>query len=947
MAKCCAVLFFVAISPVALAGVCPSSGSAPIELEVGSARELIFYGVSQPNIMIERKTTNAVDKIVFKDWGGGRLQHSTTGNKTEVRIGSCSSSLPSSTSTLTNVNVARPSCSSFLPLVAICSVFRDAPVAALLGGALLLATQSEAQATCEQFVKVDIYSAASAASECPAPAPSPPWTAKQSIFDAPTADEMRKIAELFSTAGTLEDCVGGLRAKETAVKFSPAPLPKPNATAIKALFGSDSLATTKKTSDPSLWGGIMLTYISRIDIKWPEKAVALNYLDGNGANPGRYARVNIAYGQCATPYFVEYQVGPLDGDATDMTATKLASQPWGSRPREGNEMRALKTMVDIILNEPRMQQITTESFGGNHGIELNNHEPAPPGILADERKTQILINYKIDGTWRGKDLALVPLSFTIDNIDGDPSTWTANSFYYNKQGPFTIDELVSGYNAGTITKVTMPAEWHRTIQNDFFPTAGSRPRRPFANLAGPRTYMPEGNRYTISGRTAKWMDWEFHAGYNFRAGPSFHDIKFKGQRIAYEISLSDVLLSYSADDPVGGNVIFFDATFGNGEYRELMRGIDCPEHATYIDNYWWAAPGGAQDAKRATCIYEHWDGDPIWRRGGPLVTGVKNEQLSIRTVLTNGNYDYSCTFTFDLGGKIKVDLSSTGFLQTHWYDPAASAQNSMSYRIHNYTGGSLHDHTYGMKIDLDVGTSANSFQTLKYKWGDTLSAVNEGRNESNILEAKPSYLLWDKMRYVQTTTVDNENNAKMTVDPTNPGSWVFGDITKKNAWGNPKMYRLSLLDAHAVAGVPSDHVTMPAASFAKQMLAVTKYKESEESLSGFYDLNRLADPQVSLDSYINGESIVQQDLVAWVSLATLHYPTSENMPMTNRINHGIALEPWNFFDENPSMDMPNYLRMHPGENDQVIVDAKNTDEPSGAPCVPPSVDRAHEFAGVF
>jgi hypothetical protein len=43
-------------------------------------------------------------------------------------------------------------------------------------------------------------------------------------------------------------------------------------------------------------------------------------------------------------------------------------------------------------------------------------------------------------------------------------------------------------------------------------------------------------------------------GYNFRAGPNFKNIMFKDERIAYEVSMNDISLIYSANDPVSGNV---------------------------------------------------------------------------------------------------------------------------------------------------------------------------------------------------------------------------------------------------------------------------------------------------------------------------------------------------------------------------------------------------------
>ena len=59
---------------------------------------------------------------------------------------------------------------------------------------------------------------------------------------------------------------------------------------------------------------------------------------------------------------------------------------------------------------------------------------------------------------------------------------------------------------------------------------------------------------------------------------------FKGERIAYEVALNEIGLLYTANDPIGGNVNFLDSNFGNGEYRELMKGVDCPGELNSLIN---------------------------------------------------------------------------------------------------------------------------------------------------------------------------------------------------------------------------------------------------------------------------------------------------------------------------------------------------------------------------
>ena len=767
---------------------------------------------------------------------------------------------------------------------------------------------------------------------------------KSSIFDPPTAAEMEMIAEAMMLYDFPEE-FGTVEASKQfgGLELAMQPLAGPDREAISELFAGQSLATTALKSPGPIWGGIQTNYIARIEPHPPIKAEATAYLFGEGPRPDRYARVNVNFGGLAEPKFCEYKVGPLSADPADMTITKLSDQIWNSRPREGNEMRALKAMVNEILTEDDLVVIQSESFAGKiHGDGLSDHELAPPGLIAEERFTQIRVMFAVEGTWRGKDLNPVPLSFTINNTDVDPSMWTADKFYYNLQGPFTKDELVEAYRSDEVDKIVISEDHYNEIQRSTFPQ--KRPEygdRAFTDLPGPQAYMPKGARYTVNDRTVEWMGWSFHAGYDFRAGPNFKNIMFKGERIAYEVSLNEIGLIYTANDPVGGNVNFLDSNFGNGEYRELARGIDCPAYATYLPNYWWAAPGGAVAADGAVCIFEVSTGDVLWRRAGPFVSGLPNTELHVRFAMPNGNYDYMITYKFKLDAVLNVEAASSGFIQTYFMPEDREEKDPFSYRLHKYSGGSLHDHTLGFKVDLDVAGETNSFETVTYKTGSTLDAVNAGKVDP-IYTEKPEYLMFDTARWVEYDTVETEEDALMNKDPFAPKEWIFGDTTKKNKWGNTRAYHLKL-DANPSSMYPEQSHVFPAWSFVKQMLAVTQYKDEEQTCTGAYDLNRLSDPLGAFENFVDGESIVQEDLVAWVTLSILHLPIAENMPMTNLVKHGFTIAPWNFFDEDPAMDLKHYLRMHEGE---VPGDTRTEDLVAVDECIPVLPEYEHTFSGV-
>ena len=119
-------------------------------------------------------------------------------------------------------------------------------------------------------------------------------------------------------------------------------------------------------------------------------------------------------------------------------------------------------------------------------------------------------------------------------------------------------------------------------------------------------------------------------------------------------------------------------------------------------------------------------------------------------------------------------------------------------------------------------------------------------------------------------------------------------------------------------------------SFTKYHCAITKRKEEEHALSNIYDINRMNDPKDYLDSHINGESIVDDDLVAWVAVGFLHLPTSEDFPMTVRVEAGFLIRPFNFFDRTDSFDMP----QHTETRDHHLMES----EPDFEPCYEPQTD---------
>lgn len=62
---------------------------------------------------------------------------------------------------------------------------------------------------------------------------------------------------------------------------------------------------------------------------------------------------------------------------------------------------------------------------------------------------------------------------------------------------------------------------------------------------------------------------------------------------------------------------------------------------------------------------------------------------------------------------------------------------------------------------------------------------------------------------------------------------------------------------------------------------------------------------MEFDSFTNGESLVNADLVAWVMVGALHLPSAEDVPVTTTSSTAVRflIRPLNYFDESPATDL--------------------------------------------
>merc|ERR1712048_1344515 len=231
-----------------------------------------------------------------------------------------------------------------------------------------------------------------------------------------------------------------------------------------------------------------------------------------------------------------------------------------------------------------------------------------------------------------------------------------------------------------------------------------------------------------------------------------------------------------------------------------------------------------------------------------------------------------------------------GYAETRWFDAVKTPlESKISPIFHSHLAIPLHSHLLNVKVDLDIG-NANSLETL-----DSVAGVLEKPEKGEGFPTKYFLKGYVDTEGPQSTFVTNARKPRIirVVDRDSPGP----------AYDSPPGY--ALLPGEAMVNtLPDSHPLVKFSAYSKYTVAVTRYHDSEVRVSSPFDNYVPSRPYVSLDNFLNGESLNQTDLVAWVTVPHEHLPRTEDVPLISNYPVGFRLLPWNFFDGNAGMDLP-------------------------------------------
>ncbi|GFO42010.1 amine oxidase [Plakobranchus ocellatus] len=494
---------------------------------------------------------------------------------------------------------------------------------------------------------------------------------------------------------------------------------------LRSFLESDpDINATKLSSDGPLdRSALVQSYVSMVDLYLPAKVDVLAHIDEGQPQPPRRALVVLFRGD-KNPAVVEERVcGPLPKvKSCQLLQSSKRRNPVEFTLRPFNMMEFGALIEEVLRSEveEKIGHILRDSFGISYGncdvspcLDFFT-SPMSTGITGDieKRRMWVWAHYPVEY------YLLHPVDFALLVImdSADPTKYRVDKVWYAGLLYDSIDRFVDLYDKSLITKIKrkMPENGPEIFSSihQRGKELPSRPQRP------PRLVEPDGKRYSLSNRQVKYQDWQFNLRMSTLTGPQLFDVRFKGDRIAYEISLNEIIVFYSAANPMHQVTDVADsAGYLGSMVKSLVPGADCPHSATLISN---TLAGqlvkGPVRFPNAWCLFEHNSGLPLRRHigyrlvHGSFYGGMLDSHLTLRTILTVGNYDYVIDFSFHQNGVMDAKVSSTGYLMV---SPYSSDDSPYGYRIEEHILGNLHHHMFHFKVDLDVGGSVgNRYSTL-------------------------------------------------------------------------------------------------------------------------------------------------------------------------------------------------------------------------------------------
>ena len=522
------------------------------------------------------------------------------------------------------------------------------------------------------------------------------------------------------------------------------------------------------------------SYVFTMELYLPNKTEVLNYLDNEGPQPPRKAIVTIFRGHITYSEINEIIVGPLPYPTSHRPVPgRPKSIPFFYRPVTSQDYDvAMEYITDMV--DKKLSSLLLDAFGArlkNCGDKclafryISQFSPTASGVQL--RKVWYWMNYFVEF------YLLHPVDFSV-LMTTYLDRFEIDLIWFNGKKYNSLDELAIKFKEGQLKYSSR--KFPHDDRNLFskLTQRGEPPK--FSDRRDPIQFYPDGPRYEVKHRHVSYMDWEFDFRLSTSHGPQLYDIRFRSDRIAYEIGLQEISVFYSGHSPQQKFSDYLDSSELIGpSAKGLIPGIDCPEHATFMSAHHVKEDSlEPETSETAFCLFEWNTGEPLRRHyskssfDGAFYEGMQKTVLILRTALKIANYDYITDFRFYTNGVLEVKAISTGYILANAFSPE---EESFAFKLHDDMVGNYHLHLFHIKADLDIKGVNNRYETIDILTKTEANPFSVSKNTT--------YTQGNIQRNVKRT----EREAVFKYNFDHPKYHVIYNKDNVNKFGYPKSYR--------------------------------------------------------------------------------------------------------------------------------------------------------------
>ena len=318
--------------------------------------------------------------------------------------------------------------------------------------------------------------------------------------------------------------------------------------------------------------------------------------------------------------------------------------------------------------------------------------------------------------------------------------------------------------------------------------------------------------------------------------------------------------------------------------NNLELGCDCLGSIYYLNGVLSNDKGEPTPVESVVCLHEQ-DAGIGWKhtnyRTGRAAV-VRSRELVVQSIITVANYEYILAFMFNQAGELTYEIRATGIVSTQPIDDGVEVP--WGTVVHPGVLAVHHQHIFSLRIDPAIDGHQN-----RLVYDEVHPMARSDFNPHGV-------------GYTVEETVVQESSGLDTNYDTGRTYQIQNASIKNPINGKPVGYRIHAPPFQKIVADPNSF-HHKRAEFADHNIYVTKYQDGELYAGGKYTNQSRGGAGVR--AWANRQDNVQDtDLVLFVQFGLQHATRVEDFPVMPCEIIRVSFKPVNFFDKNPSLDVP-------------------------------------------